>query len=591
MATRIFSHIGLAFLVLALNATAAMAQERERGRGRPQPPASEEKAEAQTPDAKAAPETPPKKLLAITGGEIHTVTGEVIRRGTVLVEDGKIKAVGRDISIPEGAEVIDASGKVITPGFVAINMSNLGLRGSPTGNNKIEDALDPFDRNMKFALGVGITSGCVEIQTQQGGRGRRRDSDPDPINGNLLASTPQNTTTSISTSTDATIDEDADSANDEVREVTITELLGYDRREGEPEHRFLGIDPEFGDYVTESQLDYGIENTQLCPCCGLPILPTEPITETPPSQEQPRRHAAIKLAYGNLDDMFLKDNVFYSPAPGGLSGALNRHNWRRDIRKAREEMEKAASAANRPAEAPSATPPSGATGDPRGGTRGTRPTAGSGGAAAPVRPSATTTQLMPLLKKEVSLRVTANTVTEIRDMVALAEELDYDLVVEGGIEAWVAAQELSRSGATVIFTPRQKRDPRLGEEDTSGSSIESTGMFEAQGVPFATAALSNSVSMGGIAGRDLTSLPLEAAMAVRGGASNRKALESITIIPARMMGLDDRIGSIEVGKDADLLILNGDPLDYRTYVEQAIVAGKICYDRATDQVYPVYDRK
>ena len=94
----------------------------------------------------------------------------------------------------------------------------------------------------------------------------------------------------------------------------------------------------------------------------------------------------------------------------------------------------------------------------------------------------------------------------------------------------------------------------------------------------------------GLAGRDLTSLPLEAAFAVRGGASEKTALASITLTPAKMLGMDDRIGSIEAGKDADILILSGSPLDYRTYVEQAIVNGHLCYDRAADRVYPVFER-
>ena len=189
------------------------------------------------------------------------------------------------------------------------------------------------------------------------------------------------------------------------------------------------------------------------------------------------------------------------------------------------------------------------------------------------------------------MRISANTVDEIRDLVDLANELDYKIVIEGGIEAWALAQELGAGEASVIYTPRARRQPQPGRETSSGSFVESPRLFEEKGVPFAVAALSNSVSMGGLAGRDLTSLPLEAAFAVRGGASEKAALEAITITPAKMMGLEDRIGSIEKGKDADLLILNGSPLDYRTYVEQAIVAGKVAYDRGKDKVFPVYERK
>jgi imidazolonepropionase-like amidohydrolase len=53
-----------------------------------------------------------------------------------------------------------------------------------------------------------------------------------------------------------------------------------------------------------------------------------------------------------------------------------------------------------------------------------------------------------------------------------------------------------------------------------------------------------------------------------------------------MLGLAERVGSIEPGKDADVLILTGPPLDYRTYVEKALVGGKIYYDRSKDKIYP-----
>ena len=135
------------------------------------------------------------------------------------------------------------------------------------------------------------------------------------------------------------------------------------------------------------------------------------------------------------------------------------------------------------------------------------------------------------------------------------------------------------------------RRPSPGKEDSSGGSIETSAHLEKAGVAFAVAPLNTSVSLDGIPGRDLTSLAIEAAFAVRGGCSEQTALEALTINPARMLGLADRIGSIEEGKDADLLILDGPPLDYRTYVETAVVGGRIYYDRDRDKIYPDKSRR
>ncbi len=470
-------------------------------------------------------------VLAITGGDIHTVTNGVIRQGTVLVKDGKIAEVGSDVSIPEGAQVIDATGKIVSPGFVAISMSGLGVSSNPSGSNKLSDSLDPFDQNLKYALGVGITSGCVEMSTD-GGRGRRRSP-------------------------------------------------------GEPEDIFPGLEQPIESRLTEEMLDYGDPNTALCPCCGLPVLPTEPITPQAPSTAKPRTITVIKMAYGNLDAMLGKEDVFYNPAPGALNGPLNRHNWRIELEKAKkaiaEEQQKAKQAANqKPAES---KPSSEKSGDA---AKKPATNARSGGGA---NKDKADEDVVKLLKGETTMRVRADSYDEISDLTDLALEYGYGLVIEGGTEAWALADKLSIAGVEVIYTPRSRREPVEGREDNSGSHFESPRIFEDKGIPFATKSLSSSISMGGLAGRDLTSLPLEAAFAVRGGASEKTALESITIAPAKMMGMEDRIGSIEVGKDADLLILNGEPLDYKTYVEQAIVQGKVAYQRDEDRVYPVYERE
>ena len=86
-------------------------------------------------------------------------------------------------------------------------------------------------------------------------------------------------------------------------------------------------------------------------------------------------------------------------------------------------------------------------------------------------------------------------------------------------------------------------------------------------------------------GNDLNTPHFDAAFAVRGGLDNRKALRTITLDAARVIGADRRIGSIEPGKDADLLILDGDPLHYKTFPEIAIVNGKIVYEKDKEPFY------
>ncbi|MEM7516229.1 MAG: amidohydrolase family protein, partial [Planctomycetota bacterium] len=98
------------------------------------------------------------EFVALLGGDIHTVTGPVLRGATLLVKNGKIEEMGYDIDVPEDAETYAIDGMRVYPGLVAT--SSLGLLG---GTGDLNDTIDPFNSRMVLALAAGITT------TGQGG--------------------------------------------------------------------------------------------------------------------------------------------------------------------------------------------------------------------------------------------------------------------------------------------------------------------------------------------------------------------------------------------------------------------------------------
>lgn len=187
---------------------------------------------------------------------------------------------------------------------------------------------------------------------------------------------------------------------------------------------------------------------------------------------------------------------------------------------------------------------------------------------------------LALLEGRGTARFSADSTKDLLAICDFIEEYPLQSVIFGGREAWTVAGRLGRSGARLVLTARDKdwADDTLNRP--SGWSIENARILHEHGVEFAILPESPGVSTGGIIGRDLMTLPLEAAFAIRGGLPQEAALRALTLDAAKILGVEDRLGSLEPGKDADLIVTDGDLFHYRTFVQWAVVNGQVAYDKA-----------
>jgi hypothetical protein len=176
----------------------------------------------------------------------------------------------------------------------------------------------------------------------------------------------------------------------------------------------------------------------------------------------------------------------------------------------------------------------------------------------------------------------ASTRTDLLEIARLAQRFGFRPIINGCQEGWIVADELGRAGASAIITARDRSTKSEQLVRTGGSSIENAAILHRAGVSVTIIPGSAGISLGGIVGRDLMHLTVEAGFAVRGGLSEKAALDGITIEPARLLGVEARVGSIEVGKDADMIVTDGDILHYQTFVQWAVVSGEVVYDKEAE---------
>ena len=399
---------------------------------------------------------PAGNTLAIRGGTVLTISPQgTIANGTVLVRDGKIVAVGRDVAVPAGARVIDATGRYVMPGIVdchshtAIEESVNECTGSVTAEVRIADVLDNRDVAIYRELAGGVTSASV-------------------LHGSCNAIGGQN----------------------QVIKLRWGRPAGELIFEGAPR----GIKFALGENPKRS--NFTVPGTRRFPATRMGV------------------EAVIRDAFRRAQDY--------------------KREWA-----AYDQAVKAA------------------------GPKGERP----------VRPrrDLQLEELEDVLDGKVYVHAHCYRADEILMLIRLADEFGFKVrTFQHVLEGYKVASEIARHGAGASTFS----DWWAYKMEAYDAIPYNAAIMAAHGVV---------VSLNSDSDELARRLYWEAAKAVKyGGVSETEALKMVTLNPAWQLGIDSRVGSIEVGKDADIAIFSAHPFDPATRVEMTLVDGVVYFDRAGD---------
>jgi len=185
-------------------------------------------------------------------------------------------------------------------------------------------------------------------------------------------------------------------------------------------------------------------------------------------------------------------------------------------------------------------------------------------AGQPVRTDTRYAAMIPALKREIPVIVAADGISQINDAITWGKAEGLRLVIRGGRDAIHVAERLKAENVPVILTSTMAAPDRSHE--SYDGAYSSPAQLHAAGVKFAIS--------GGAGGLYSNRLPWEAGVAVAFGLPEEEALKSVTINAAEFMGIADKVGSLEVGKEATLLITTGTPLDMTSDIIQSYIQGR-----------------
>ena len=171
--------------------------------------------------------------------------------------------------------------------------------------------------------------------------------------------------------------------------------------------------------------------------------------------------------------------------------------------------------------------------------------------------------LVEVVKGNVPVIVHADNAADIREAIKFTKELSLKMILSGGDDVQQVIKELKENDIPVLLGPIWSLPPR--EDDPYDMLFTNAHALQQAGVRFAIQTEE---------AHDARNLPYQAASCAAYGLPKEEALKAITIYPAQIFGVADRLGSLEVGKIANLIVTDGDPLEIRTQVKRVFIGGE-----------------
>ncbi|MEO8448891.1 MAG: amidohydrolase family protein [Gemmatimonadota bacterium] len=397
------------------------------------------------------------RAIAIRGGTVIPVSGAPIPNGVVVMQNGKIVAVGANVPIPSGAEIVEAKGKYVMPGVIDA-ATNLGIDASDL--NDATDPMTPASRALDSYYPFGsFGSGKV------------------------------------------------------------------------------------GPLRNHEALSGGVTTLYIGPADAA-ILGGQ--------------GAVVKTAGASLEAVVVKDvvamNMTLGTPPKAAARARNRDPYTRmaEVAMLRQLFVKAQEYQRDKAQTPT-------------------------------KPRDLALEAVGLvLSRKIPAKIEANSATDIRSALRLAQEFGFDLIIDGGAAASDVKDELVARRIPVILGmqshPYVSNEEIPDKQDYPPIDERTAATLSSAGIKVAIATFSR--AFGTLAPAGSTKwLLFDAAIAGGYGFSDEQILRSVTLGPAEILGIADRVGSLAAGKDADVLVLDGPPLSIKTWVEKVYVNGELVHER------------